>query len=477
MEDTFKNRWITDMFNKIKLIHPNDNDEQILKFVTKKYEKNFKDAECRIYNKYEKEELDTTIHNLINWLYVRKPIMTESGSLFKNHNECYNPNISILNSKLTERDVAKKEKFNYMNKANSENDLEKKNEYFELSKKKDLEQGRLKVIANSEYGVSGLPSSWFFNMACASATTARGQALISTAFNAFEDFLSDSVTFDNMDECVNFILNIINEKSSRPKKDSRWIVDKDLSEVVERLRSKFTISEDCDITLIRKILLNLDQEDLNRIYYKSNIYEFFRNSKRARQLIKNIVQSHNKFMDPKNPPKAIKNDLDKLRSAVIEYVHYNYQFINRVNRLKMRKRKSVVVIDTDSNFINLGPWVNFVKDEILSGYVNISKRTIIDGRHVIDSRNKYKKNSYITKEQELFRIINSMVNIIDEVIGRVLKDFLHRCNIPENNPGNTSMKNEFLYTRILITNAKKHYQAVIRLQEGNVLPFDMDIKG
>ena len=477
MEDTFKNRWITDMFNKIKLIHPNDNNEQILKFVTKKYEKNFKDAECRIYNNYEKEELDTTIHNLINWLYVRKPIMTESGSLFKNHNECYNPNISILNSKLTERDVAKKEKFNYMNKANVENNLEKKNEYFELSKKKDLEQGRLKVIANSEYGVSGLPSSWFFNMACASATTARGQALISTAFNAFEDFLSDSVTFDNMDECVNFILNIINEKSSRTKKDSHWIVDKNLSEVVERLRSKFTISEDCDITLIRKILLNLDQEDLNRIYYKSNIYEFFRNSKRARQLIKNIVQSHNKFMDPKNPPKAIKNDLDKLRSAVIEYVHYNYQFINRVNRLKMRKRKSVVVIDTDSNFINLGPWVNFVRDEILSGYVNISKRTIIDGRHVIDSRNKYKKNSYITKEQELFRIINSMVNIIDEVIGRVLKDFLHRCNIPENNPGNTSMKNEFLYTRILITNAKKHYQAVIRLQEGNVLPFDMDIKG
>ena len=192
MEDTFKNRWITDMFNKIKLIHPNDNDEQILKFVTKKYEKNFKDAECRIYKKKKKEELDTTIHNLINWLYVRKPIMTESGSLFKNHNECYNPNISILNSKLTERDVAKKEKFNYMNKANAENNLEKKNEYFELSKKKDLEQGRLKVIANSEYGVSGLPSSWFFNMACASATTARGQALISTAFNAFEDFLDNN---------------------------------------------------------------------------------------------------------------------------------------------------------------------------------------------------------------------------------------------------------------------------------------------
>lgn len=477
MENIFKNRWIEDMFNKIKMIHPYDSDEQILQFVTNKYEENFKDHDCRIYNNYEKEELNTTISNLINWLFVRKPIMTESGSLFKKHNECYNPNISILKSKLDNRSIAKKQKFIYMNKANSESDKEKKVEYFELFKKKDLEQGRLKVIANSEYGVSGLPSSWFFNMACASATTARGQALISTAFNAFEDFLSDSVTFDNMDECINFILNIINEKNYRTKKDSDWIADKKLSEVAERLRLKFTILEDCDITLICKILSNLNQEDLNRIYYKSNMYEFFRNSKRARQLIKNIIQSHKKFMDPKKPPKEIKKDLDKLRSAVMEYVHYNYQFINRVNRLKMRKRKSVVVIDTDSNFINLGPWVNFVKNEIISGYIDIEKRTNINGRYVVDSRNKYKKNAYIKKEQKLFRIINSMVNIIDEMIGKVLKDFLKRCNIPEDNPGNTSMKNEFLYTRILITNAKKHYQAVIRLQEGNVLPFDMDIKG
>ena len=477
MKDMFKEKWITDAFNKIKLMHPNDNDEQILKFVTKKYNDNFKDHDCRIYNNYEKEELNTTINNVINWLYVRKPILTESGSLFKKHDECYNPNITILNSKLTERDISKKEKFKYLNMANSEIDPSKKSQYFELANKKDLEQGRLKVIANSEYGVSGLPSSWFFNMACASATTARGQALISTAFNAFEDFLSDSVTFDNMDECITFIYNIINEKSKRNKKDSDWITNKSIDDIIERLQLKFTNSEDCDIKLIQKILLNLNQEDLNRIYYKSNIYEFFMNSKKSIQLIKNIAQSNEEFMDPKKPPKNIKNKLDKLRDAVMEYVHYNYQFNNRVNRLKMNKRKSVIVIDTDSNFINLGPWVNFVRDRIICNYINIEKRSKHNGLYEIESRDKYKKNSYVKKEQELFRIINLMVNMMDEMISRVLSDFLERCNIPKDNPGNTSMKNEFLYTRILITDAKKHYQAVTRLQEGNVIPFDMDIKG
>ena len=481
MEDIFKERWINNTFNKIKLLYPNDNDEQILKFVTKKYEESFSDSKCRIYNNYEKEEINTTISNTINWLYVRKPILTESGSLFKSHDECWNPNTMILNSKLTERDIAKKEKFRYMNLANKETISTKKSEYYELSKKEDLRQGRLKVIANSEYGVSGLVSSWFFNMACASATTARGQALIATAFNAFEDFLGDAVLFNNMDECLSFISNILSERSIRKKKDSKWIIDKNIDEVTERLRSKFTVSEDCDIKLIQKILKNLDQEDLNRVYYKSNMFEFFRNSKRASQLIRNIVECPKKFMDPKKPNDYIKDDLDKLRSAVIEYVHYNYQFINRVTRLKTAKRKRVVVIDTDSNFINLGPWVNFVYEEILLNHINISRRKIINNNYIIESRNKFKKKGFIRKEQEIFRIINSMVNIIDEMIGKVLGDFLERCNVPADNPGTTTMKNEFLYPRILITDAKKHYQAVIRLQEGNILPYDidvnMDIKG
>lgn len=482
MEDIFKQRWIEDVAGKIKLAHPNDDNEQIMKFVEKEYEKAFKDTKCRIYNNYEKEEVNTTISNLINWLYIRKPILTESGSLFKRHDEIFNPNTMILNSKLTERKVAKKEKFKYMNMASNASDSEEKANYYELAKKADLKQNRLKVIANSEYGASGLRSSWFFNMACASATTARGQALIATAFNSFEDFLSDAVTFDNMDECLTFINNIINEQEDRTKNDSKWVNDKNIDEVLKRLQGKFTMDEDCDIKLIRQILSNLDQENLNRIYYKSNMYEFFRNSKRAKQYLRNIVETKKPFMNPKEPNKFIKDYIDKLRSAVIEYVHYNYQFTNRVTRLKSRPRKSVVVIDTDSNFINLGPWVHFVHDEVMNNdNIIISRRNKSDGRFIIDSRDKYKRKDFMNNEQELFRIVNTMANFIDEMIARVLEDFLYRSNIPKDNPGNCSMKNEFFYPRILIANGKKHYQASVRLQEGNLLPYDinvnMDIKG
>ena len=315
-------------------------------------------------------------------------------------------------------------------------------------------------------------------MACASATTAKGQALISTAFNAFEDFLSDAVKFKNMDECISFICNIIKERPIRVRKDDKWVNNKSSEDVCNRLLSKFMVEEDCDIIIIKNILSNLDQEDLNRIYYKSNMYEFFRNSNKATQYMKDIYLSGVTFMNPKDPPKIIQKSLNKLREAVLEYVHYNYQFTDRVTRLKVDKRKSVITIDTDSNFINLGPWVDFVYDEILSNYEVVTQHNPeLNDRIFIKSTNPLNSKSRKKKEKNDFRIVMTMINILDSMISSVLDDFLERTNVPKDNPGNTSMKNEFLYTKILCTPAKKHYQAVIRLQEGNLLPYDMDIKG
>lgn len=478
MINTFKKDWIKAMHDKIRMVYPDVSDEEINEFLNIEYKNSFKDTNCVIYNNYEKEELQTSIHSVIGWLNNKKPILTESGSLFKHHDECWNPNTTILNNKLSERGIVKGEKFEYMERAEETSNPEKKHEYEEIAKQKDLKQGRIKVIVNSEYGASGLVSSWFFNMACATATTAKGQALISTAFNAFEDFLSDSVRFNNMDECMSFISNIIGEKSIRQKKDNRWINNKSIDDVMNRLKLKFANEEDFDINITNRILKNLGQEDLNRIYYKSNMFEFFRNSKRARDLMNEIYVSGKPFMDPKKPCKIIAKPLNKLRDAVLEYVHYNYQFNDRVIRLKTAKRKVVVTIDTDSNFINLGPWLNFVYNEVLTDYITIKRRKEdINGRIIIDAINPTKRYDRKHREENDFRIVMSMVNIMDYMVNNTLMDFLDRTNVPRDNPGNTSMKNEFLYTKILCTPGKKHYQAVIRLQEGKKLDYKMDIKG
>lgn len=473
---TFKERWIDQACQKIQLMYPEDDENEIRRYLSDQFDKDYKENMCTIYNNYEKEEIETPIYNLFDWIETHEPILTESGTMFKQHSECFNPNIKILNNKLMERKVEKKKKFKFIEEAKTKIGKEK-DECKYLAKKADLAQLRYKVIANSEYGVSGLRSSWFFNMACASATTARGQALISTAFNAFENFLADNVLFMNMNECVLFINNIVHEKDKRTKKDSKWVKDKYPSDVYDRLLNKFLDKDTCDEKMLQKIICNLSQENLNRIYYKCNMYEFFRNSKKATKLLLSIVSDTDNFINPNKPPKHIKENIDKLKPVVIEYVHYNYPTIDRTYRLKTQVRKAVIVIDTDSNFINLHPFVEFVFNELMDGY-KIIRRNKKEGCFIIDSRDDSKKWKNKYKEQATFRIINTMVVIITEMLDLTLDDFLDRCKVKDKSVGLTNMKNEFYFSSILLTPAKKHYQSAIKLQEGVMYPdCEFDNKG
>lgn len=472
----FKDQWMNQAYEKIKLVYPDDSEADIRLFLEDQWKDNFKDPNIKVYNNYEKEEIVTTINKIINWIHDTKAITTESGSLFKHHEECFNPNTEILHGKLVERKVMKKEMFKFASAAEKSNSKEEKEFNNYMAAKKNLAQGRCKVIANSEYGASGLSSSWFFNMACASATTARGQALISTAFNAFEDFMSDNVKFTMMDECLMFINNIVKEK--RSKSDKKWVEDIKKHELVTRLRLKFLDEDVCDINIIEKIVDNLSQEDRNRVYYKCNLYEFIRRSKKANQLLRNIINENVEFVDPMDPPKAIEKDLDKFSEAVLEYVHYNYPTINRTLRLKTHTRETVIVIDTDSNFLNLAPWVEFCSSLLDEKYIRVHRRKKVNGRYIISSRDHLDSVETKLDERKIFRQIYTIIHIITLMIRRVLVRFQERANMIPDSHGETNMKNEFLYMSLLTTPAKKHYQGMVKVQEGVVFENPkMDIKG
>lgn len=465
---TFKEKWLCQIIEKILLVYPNDSKKKITKFAESIYERDFKDHECILYNNYEKEEIRTTISKLYDWILTKKPILTESGTMFKHHDECWNPQIEILNDKLMERDREKSKMFDFQRLAEKSTDPNEIDMYLFKAKKKDLSQSRAKVISNSEYGASGLPSSWFFNIAVSSATTARGQALISTACNAFEDFLGDNVKFMNMDECLLFINNIVKEKDIRKKDDSKWVKNKNTNDVFDRLKSKFFDQSMCEDKILNKILRNLNQENLNRIYYKSNFYNFILNSEKAIEIFLSIFTSNVDFTTPNDAPSEIVDKLNKLTSAFLEYVHYNYPTINRTLRLKTMKRNCVVVVDTDSCFLNYGQVYDFFINEILNKKKIIKRRIKSDNgkKYVIESRENLKAKSESKNRGISYRIINSVMYITNSVIKNTLDVFLDRCNCDRDH-GNTSMKNEFLYDTLLICPpAKKHYQGAIRLREG-----------
>lgn len=461
----FKQRWMNDMYEKLKLQHPEDSDEDIIKFLNKIWDKNFTDPEVVLYNNYDKTEMKTTLSKTIEIIDQNKFITTESGTVFRHHEDCFNPDTKILDKKLAERKIYKKEKFKYAMLADKEKDPEKKKYYEMMSRKKDLAQLRRKTSANSKYGVSGLPSSWFFNMACASATTARGQALISTAMCAFEDFLRDNVKFMVMDECVDFINNIVKEQKTLD--DSEWVEDITDDELSERLRLKFLDTSNFNNDIISKIIPNLTQKDKNRIFYKCNLYEFLKRSKRASKLICGIALTNVIYTDPMSPPKEIKKKLEKFTNAMLEYVHYNYPTVNRTYRLKHHKRKTVRVIDTDSNIVDLEAFVNFVLGMLEDKYHVVKRKDVINGICFVNSRKK--KNKKLKEQEELvYRIMYSIVHCITIMIDRVLYVFQERCNMIPNSHGTINMKNEFLYLTLLTTASKKHYCGAIKVQEGNV---------
>lgn len=474
-----KDKWIEQALEEFMLVFPDQPKNKIIKFLEKKFDNDFKDHKCILYNNYEMEEYDTTLSNIIDWVDKTNPILTESGTFFKKHSECWNPNAVILGLKLDERSIQKKDKFKYMDMANKTSDVAKVEKYIKLSNDADLAQGRTKVILNSDYGVSGLSTSFSFNMACATSTTFKGQTLIATAFNAFEDFLADNVKFLDMGDCITFIKNIVSEKECRKRNDSKWVSDKNKKDVKKRLTGKFMYKDDCKDWILDNILENLSQEDLNRIYYKCNIYEFFRNSKKASQLIKNIIHSNEKFMHPtEDIPSYIYSHLKKLNSALLEYVHYNYPIYNRSYRLVTMKRKAVITIDTDSNFVNLGPWKDFLKEEILTDYVRVKRRKSKKGLTHIESRNKFSKYDIKIEENTIFRMLNSMAHVLSNMLDLTLDKFVESTNAELDSPGVVKMKNEFLCEKMLTTKVKKHYQSINRLQEGNYFPIPkFDSKG
>ncbi len=77
----------------------------------------------------------------------------------------------------------------------------------------------------------------------------------------------------------------------------------------------------------------------------------------------------------------------------------------------------------------------------------------------------------------------SIINIIAYCISKLVNDYMSRycsnSHTDNDRPCLISMKNEFLFKRVLITDAKKHYASKVEIQEGNIIPEEksLDVKG
>ena len=119
------------------------------------------------------------------------------------------------------------------------------------------------------------------------------------------------------------------------------------------------IPTDQDMEIIYKILQSCNQIELNRIFYKNNLYCFMDLPIARNLMIKMITEMKSPYIEPNSPPKEIQNDLDYFRDLLIEYVFYNHQYIDRMIRNKEMIKKISVISDTDSSFVSLDAWYHY----------------------------------------------------------------------------------------------------------------------
>lgn len=451
MKINFLEGWKKSAKTLLRLYFPDMTKKEINNYLDMQIDKNFKDFPAYFVNNYTHNEFDTSGIKTLEWVHQVKPIISFHGTFFMKQHQSINPAAYMLDKFLTLRKKYKKEMFKYKIKAQQTNNIEDKT----LARNFDIKQANEKIGANAWYGANGLKTFIFYNLHSSLATTGTGQALISTAAMAFESFLSNSVKFMNMDECLIFINNVI--KSHNKDDDINILTDEERynisdEKVFYKLQETFKDREKCSPHILKRVLYNLSKDVKIKLFYKNNLLEFFK-LKYTSYMLHDLVDIIEEFKDPNNPPKESLDRLNELWSLLEIYVFHNYPVFDRIMRLKREERGTVVTIDTDSNMLCVDPWYKFVKKNICRD-INKDKDTL------------------------RFIIINILAYFLGKMISGVLEKFCKNSNILKEIRPRINMKNEFLFSRMILTPNKKNYASLIEMQEGNHFPKGiLDIKG
>lgn len=444
-------------------------------------------------NNYTKQKVNGTVIDILNYIQKLEPIMTSSGVLFKKHKEADNPLSRMIMGFINQRSIYKKEMFKYPKGS-------------ELFERYNLFQLLEKLNANSTYGVLGNAISLFYNIYVAEAITRQGRSYISTSIMLFESFLANNVKFNNLNEVITFINNVEHEKPNRKLIDS-YILDRNITleecffKLMNTADMMIWIPTEDEMARVWEYLQGLSQEDLNRLYYKNNLYSFVDLPVVSDLVIKILCNIDDPFMDPNKPPKNIKEDLDLLVEMIKEYVYYPHFYIDKLDRIEYMQRDIVCISDTDSVIVSFDAWYRFILNKVYNIDMPIKhqKRDMIDVIKADEWGDKPLKemvtyvepqfdyNFYTDEVIELERLIEpcalipqdnlryAIINIIAYICSDLVVDYLTEYtkltgSYVEGVKNRMIMKNEYLMSRVMLTESRRNYAANNLLQEGNIIP-------
>ena len=413
-------------------------------------EENFKDQTINLFNSNTKEidnrYQETTLKDIVDRTFKEDLIVAGNGTLFKTERSGgLNAMGAFVEFLLDTRSKVKKEMKAAMREGNA-NEAEKL----------DLRQKVFKVLTNAFYGSLGQSSFIFYDLNTAPSITQTGFNLISNLIISFEQFFSNNFYFREYGDILEY-LDKICSKTYNFEVFVDNLKDYSVDRIYERLKQNYSPDLKYDLEMeetIKEKLESIAEKDrslLFRIYYANNFYEFL-----ALPEITSMLKDCLQYNIPSGNPgdikdEKIKSSLMDLWEAIEDFVLCDLIFEEQLKFIEERKKKTVILTDTDSTFTYFGPLLDYCKS---LGY------------------DTEKFENFVTVSSVFFFILSHLSHY-------TLMKWADRLNIEEDKRYHIDLKNEFVYKRVFLTDNKKQYAGYLISREGILVEGKkcLDLKG
>lgn len=451
-ESIFLQKWKTEVTKVFHLYFDKKgkkiSEKKLNKYLDSVIKKNINNPEGYIINNYQSKCVKTDVLSVVDLIERKDLIIGGGGVMYLQHAVRDNPEIHFITNKMDLRKKTKGERKKY----------EKFSiEWMEL----DLTQLNIKILINSLYGAQGYPGFFLYNRFIAESVTYCGKQIISSATEGFESFLADQYDFDEKTELFNFINNILKDYRTKYRDVSFPIFEFDEPiriKAMKRLIKKcvFPVTDDL-VEQLEEITSKLSENELVLLYFKNNLKAFNEMpliSILYRRALKAIKQLRSPDLSVIDNPQCIE-DINKIWDYYRIFVLYDHPIFDRVRKMMYVDKKAVLYIDTDSNFIGMNPYVQYLTS--LCGKEKIQD-LVNSGLSLKDAM------------KEFNFMCNSLgIVYVQNVAHAALQSLCRGMKVTEEWAKRLNMKNEFLMKSILFTPEKKRYISLSLLQEGSVL--------
>lgn len=161
--------------------------------------------------------------------------------------------------------------------------------------------------------------------------------------------MNNNVPFGSLNELVEFIHNVLSE----PKNFNVYEIiniHASIEETFFQLMSTTGfgwIPTEDEMFIVWEMLCRLNQEQLDRLFYKNNLFYFVENNVPKQSILYLLQNLQAPFMDPNEPPEEIKMELKAFSDLLAEFVYYDKQIIDRLEKMESLIRSVSIIQDTD----------------------------------------------------------------------------------------------------------------------------------